>query len=183
MSKTFDEVMASQKRGRRRDTYEMFLSPDANSEYRALEEELVTVINRRDRANPEAANYRRAGDDDKATEIAEKMAAIRETNDELVYVLQLEQARRADWLKLRAEHPPRDGVAFDGGLFNYETFPPAALRLCLLEPEPTDEVMEFLEELLSNGEWEAISMKIWTLNEGARSVPKSVLASSILGTS
>ena len=183
MSKSFADVIASEKNGRRKVTHTLILSPDLNEEHARLNEELLDALGaeKRDR-DGDTPSSRRLATKPRSTEIAEKMANLIEDNPDSCYDVVLEQARRSDWLKLRTEHPPREKVPMDGGLFNYETFPPAAVALCLLDPEPTPEVMQYLEDNLSNGEWEQLAMKVWTLNEGARDVPKSALASSIIAS-
>lgn len=182
MSTDFDAAMRSAKNGRRKMAHTLCLSPDLDDEYRRLNEELLEAvgIERRAKESDRPTTGRRMAEKTRSTEIAEQMAALIEDNPESFIEVTLEQAKRSDWLKVRAAHPPRDNVPMDGGLFNYESFPPAAARLCLVDPEPTDERMTFLDEVLSNGEWEQLAMKVWTLNEGARDVPFSALASSIL---
>lgn len=185
--KSFADVMASKDNGRRRVSTQVCFSPDLEARYRALEVDLEEALDSEARTrDPEsgAAKGRRLGDSSrKSVEIAQEMSDLVDENATAFYDLTFEQQRRHDWLRLRTEHPPRDGRPEDAGAFNAETFGPAAVRLCLIDPEPSDDVFAYLDENLSTGEWERLTMVVWELNEGQRTVPKSRLASSILSGS
>ena len=187
MSKpTFDQVMQSSKNGRRRVTTRVCFSPDIDEQYRQMEAELQDAYDdeqRREKSDKPDTTRRLAGGESKSVEIAKAMADLISENSAAFYEIVFEQARRHDWLSLMTAHPPRDGKAIDNGMFNADTFAPAAVRLCMVDPEPTDDVFAFLEENLSNGEWERLSVTVWSLNEGTRDAPKSRLASSILNGS
>lgn len=184
MSKpTFADVMASQKNGRRRVTSRVCFSPDIDQQYREMEAELEEAYSAEQGRDPEKPSGRRLAEEPKSHQIAKAMADLIAENADAFYELVFEQARRHDWLRLRTTHAPRDDNPNDGGLFNSDTFGPAAIELCMVDPEPTDETMKFLEENLSNGEWERLALTVWSLNEGAREAPKSQLASSILNGS
>lgn len=177
MSKTtFADVMASAQNGRRTATTRVCFSPDINQRYAELAVRLEDAIDaeRRDaRRKDEQVDTKKrlvAGESE-STRIAEQMAALVESNPTAFYEVKLEQATRPDWLALRAQHAPRDGVVADRGAFNADTFPPAAVRLSLVDPEPSDDVMAYLTENLSSGEWERLTGAVWDLNEGARDVP------------
>jgi hypothetical protein len=183
MSKpTFADVMASEKNGRRRVTSRVCFSPDLDAEYRQLEAELEEAYaaeqDRKSSDKPDTT--RRLAAEPRSVQIAKQMAQLVDDNADSFYELVFEQARRHDWLQLRTAHPPRDGNSNDGGMFNSETFGPASIRLCMVDPEPTDDTMKFFEENLSNGEWGRLTLTVWALNEGTRDAPKSQLASSIL---
>ena len=181
MSKpTFADVMASQKNGRRRVTSRVCFSPDIDKQYREMEAELEAAYEVEQSRDPEKPSGRRLAEEPKSHQIAKQMADLIAENAESFYELVFEQARRHDWLHVRTAHPPRDGNANDAGMFNSETFGPAAIELCLVDPEPSDDTMKFFEENLSNGEWERLTLTVWALNEGTRDAPKSLLASSIL---
>jgi hypothetical protein len=180
--------MASKKNGRRTSTTRVCFAPDINQRYAELEAELEEAYEEEQKSkgrDPDAANTRKrlaGGTALRSKEIAEQMADLVVKNADSFYELKFEQATRADWLQLRNQHPPRDGNEGDAGLFNGETFPPAAVRLCLIDPEPTDDVLGFFEENLSNGEWERLALQVWLLNEGVREAPKlNGVALQILG--
>ena len=185
MSKpTFADVMASQKNGRRRVTARVCFSPDIDAQYRQMEAELEEAYSAEQSRDPDKPDTtRRLAGEPKLVKIAKAMAELIADNAASFYELVFEQSRRHDWLQLRTAHPPRDGNANDGGMFNSDTFGPASIEACMVDPEPSAETMKFLEENLSNGEWERLTLTVWALNEGTREAPKSQLASSILNGS
>jgi hypothetical protein len=185
---TFADVMASKKNGRRIVTTRVCFSPDINQRYAELEEQLEEEYAKEQDAKQRSVTgevvvntrKRLVGGVVKSQEIAEQMAALIAENRESFYELKFQQATRTAWLALRSQHPPRDGVEEDGGIFNNTTFPVAAVTLCLVDPEPSGDVIAFLEENIGNGEWDRLALQVWLLNEGARDDPKSDLALSIL---
>ncbi len=178
MSKSFADVMASGKNGRRRVTERVFFAAEIAEEYQALSLEYVAAKQKEEAAaatrDPEKPDTtkRLAGGDSPSTAILKQMQALVDENSDAYYDVTFEQMRRHDWLQLRTQHGPRDDVE-DERLFNTDTFPPAAVTASMLDPEPTDEVLAFFAENLSNGEWERLANIVWNLNEGVRSVPKA----------
>lgn len=178
MSKpSFADVMASPSNGRRTATTRVCFSPDINQQYAELAVRLEDALESEQRTprHPDDKKVdttrRLVATEPESTKIAQQMADLVENNPTAFYEVKLEQATRPEWLALRAQHAPRDGVVADRGAFNADTFPPAAVRLSLVDPEPTDEVMAFLTANLSSGEWERLTGAVWDLNEGAREVP------------
>ena len=185
MSKSFADVMKSEKNGRRRVTELMCFSPTLSEEYRELGVEYMNASKRQQTVasdDPDAPrSTRRLAERSDTDKIVDKMTALVEGNPESFYDVTLEAMRPADWNKLRANHPPRDKVAADGGLYNVETFPEAALRESMVDPEPTDDALAYFADNLSNGERERLARAIWNLNEGVRSLPKTETLSRLLG--
>ena len=184
MSKSFAEVMKSEGNGRRTITHQLCFSTTVNEKYDDLKQKLSIAV--------AAGGGARKGGDQPArraipqfnkVEIAREMAELIEANPGAFYDVILTQVRADQWQACRAEHPPRDGKPQDMGLFNVETFPRAAVVLCMVDPEPTEEILAYFDENLSHGEWQELATKALSVNEGARSRPKSTLASSILAGS
>lgn len=182
MSKSFADVMASKSNGRRRTTETVCFSPDLAEEYQAhlIAAAAAKSEDERRGRDPEATSNRRSADLPKWQVELEKAAALVEDNPESFYDVVLEQMRRHDWLRLRTSHMPRDSHKEDQGRFNAASFPPAAVAASMVDPEPTDDVIAWLEDNLSSGEWNRLALVIWNLNEGTRSVPKADQLSSIL---
>lgn len=183
---SFAEVMAAKTNGRRRVTEQVCFSPTLAEDYQALVIEYAAAKSEEERAAasppPEGGRTGRLVPvDPKPHEVLKRLAALVEDNPTAFYNVTLEQLERADWLKLRGEHPPRDSVTADRDLFNDETFPPAAIAASMIDPEPTEDVLAYFGSTLSNGEWERLAQTIWNLNEGVRSVPKVEQVSQILG--
>ena len=188
MSKSFADIMKSEKNGRRRITEQVCFSSDIATEYQALSIEFVEAKRTEDQTRASAdpdkpASGRRLAAKPKSVEILEQMTALVSENSDAFYEVVFEQLTRADWLKLRAAHPPRDKSDDDRGLFNVESFPFPAIVASMVDPEPTDEVVGYFESVLSHGEVERLANLIWNLNEGVRSVPKGEadLLSLLLG--
>lgn len=179
---TFAAVMAAKTNARPTRTITMWMSSDLAQQYGALEEQ------RKEAEAVEAAQERRASDGKQsnrrlvsksgAKAIGAEQQALIDAHPEAQYEFKLQAAKRSDWLELKANNPPTDGVDEDalGVSFNGATIP--ALRLCLVDPEPSDDVVAFLENTFTAGEWDRLFIAIWGLNEGTRDFPKSRPATS-----
>lgn len=181
-TKSFADVMASKNNGRRTAMVDVCFSPVIAREFSELAvelEEAERVAEAAKRADKPAGN-RRLGASPTSQTIATKMAALVDANPDAFFELKMQALPRAEWIALRNQHAPRDGVDADGGLFNSDTFAPAAVEACLVDPEPTPEALAFLDESLTNGEWERLTLIAWGLNEGSREAPKLDRALSIL---
>jgi hypothetical protein len=180
-AQSFDAVMASSKNGPRKDHLWVCFSDEISAQYTALEDRLTDAAareeKRRQPRDPDTVDTSRrlAGDEEPESEtLAKEMAALIEANRDAFYEVTVTSLPRVKWRQLRSAHPPRDNQVEDGGLFNSETFPPEAVRACMVDPEPTDEVLAYFEENLTNGDWERLAIRIWALNESGRNLPKAV---------
>ncbi|EFQ84711.1 hypothetical protein HMPREF0063_10052 [Aeromicrobium marinum DSM 15272] len=188
MSKSFADVMASEKNGRRRTTEQVCFSPDLAEEYQALGLEYMEARRseeaRAANRNPEKPKPTgRIAGDPASVNLLKQMAALVDENPDSFHEFVLQQSKRSDWNLLLSKHAPRDSKPQDAGRYNMDTFPPAALRLALVDPEPDDEMLAFCDEILSSGEWKRLASTIWHLNEGVRAVPKAEHLSLILAGS
>lgn len=179
---SFADVMKSDKNGRRKQTVTLCFSSDVDSEYRDLEVELDDALSAEAAisSSEEKRTNRRVAEKPQSFQIAERMKALREQNADAFYDVVLQALPRAEWLKLRSAHPPRDDEKADAGYFHAENFPPAAVKASMVDPEPTEDVIAWLEENLTSGDWERLALTAWTLNEGSREAPKLDRVSSIL---
>lgn len=180
MSKSFDDVMASAKNGRRRTTETVCFSPDLAEQYQAHVIAASAAKAADDGRDPEAPTNRRSGDDPRWMAELKAAQKLVEDNPDSFYDIVLEQLPKAEWLRLLTAHMPRDGHPEDDGRYNAASFPSAALEASLIDPEPNDERIAYFESVLSAGEWDRLAVVIWNLNKGARSVPKADQLSSIL---
>lgn len=180
---SFDDVMKSDKNGRRRESVTLCFNSDLDREYRELEVELEDAIATEARVASDdgARSPRRVAEKPRSHTLAQQMADLRNDNPESFHEFVVQALPRAEWVALRAKHPPRDSHKDeDGGAFNSDTFPPAAVRASLVEPEPTEDVLAWLDENLTSGDWNALGILCWALNEGTREAPKADRVSSIL---
>ncbi len=181
-TQSFADVMASKNNGRLTATTEVCFSPVLAREFAVLEMKLEDAERDAVQAKkPDGpASKRRLGAQSASKAIAEEMSALVEANPDAFFEVKVQALPRAEWIALRNQHPPRDGVTADSGIFNSDTFGPPAVSACLVDPEPSAEVLAFLDGNLTNGEWERLTELVWFLNEGAREAPKLDRALSIL---
>lgn len=182
-TQSFADVMKSAKNGRQVASTRVCFSPDIARKIYELEVELEDAVRLEDvakKSDEPNTKRRLAGSVSESTRIAGLMSALVDENPDAFFDLKFQALPRAEWTGLRNFHPPRDGVAEDGGLFNSETFGPAAVAACLIEPKPDDDVLAFLDDSLTSGEWERLTLIVWGLNEGSREAPKLDRALSIL---
>lgn len=183
MSKSFADVMASENNGRRRATETICLSPDLGEQYQAHVIAAAAAKAEDDRRDPESPSNRRSADLPKWRAELEAAQALVEANPTSFYEAILEALPRAEWLRLRTAHMPREGHPEDADRYNSDTFPEAAVIACLVDPVPSDDVAEYLRANLATGEWNRLATVCWNLNEGARQIPKADQLSEILGGS
>lgn len=123
--------------------------------------------------------------------IASKGAEIdqlRVDNPTAFYEVFVQALPEAEWLSLRAKHPvtektvrvidPQGPDGRTGGIDLDSFAKPGALQ-CLTDPEPTEENIAFLEQVLSAGEWRTLGILAFNVNESGRTVPKSPLPTSL----
>lgn len=78
------------------------------------------------------------------------------------------------WRQLKDEHPPRPDNEEDEILgVNRATFFEPAVKLCIVEPEFTDEQYDEFVDQLSAAQWDRMSSVSWIVNEGEVNIPKS----------
>lgn len=178
----FADVMKSDKTGRRKHTITLCFSSEVDAQYRDLEVELGDALSAEAAvsASEDKKSNRRLGEGAKSVQIAQAMKDIRTDNADAFYDVVVQALPRVEWLALRGQHSPRDDKESDGGAFNSETFPPAAVEASLVDPEPTEDVISWLHDNLTSGDWDRLAAAIWFLNEGSREAPKLDRALSIL---
>lgn len=183
---SFDDVMESDQNGRRRDSVTLCFNSDLDREYRELEIQLedAATVEARAAGDEGARSSRRVAEKPQSHQIAEQIVALREDNPAAFHEFVLQALPRAEWVALRAQHAPRDSHKDeDGGAFNSDTFPPAAAKASLVDPEPRDDVLAWLDDNMTSGDWNRLGIMCWALNEGSREAPKAERALSILSGS
>jgi hypothetical protein len=88
---------------------------------------------------------------------------------------------RPKWRHLLAAHPPREGNDRDAEMgYNPDSFYPAIIRACVIDPEITaEEWSELLDEKLSDNQFAQLSAAAFVVNEGDVSIPFSSAASTV----
>jgi hypothetical protein len=182
---TDDEAAAKIRGGKPRTLpYPVCVDPDLVGEYeRALAEQARAKEGARDSLG---AGAMPAGLEERIAELLEQIEANTVT-------LAFRSLPRPQFKALRDEHPPRrneDGLIppqyrLDAhfGVNNDEFWEPL-IRASIVSPELDDETMRVLiEELLTDGQWDDLTTKVWNLNETRINVPFSPAASPTTGTS
>ena len=119
-----------------------------------------------------------------ARPIAEKIKKLQEEMQEHTLVLQLHALPRRKWTALVTAHPPREDNKSDQLLgLNAETFYDALVRACVAEPTLDADDWAHLDEVLSDGQWQALNNAAWAVNARDVDVPFSHRASQILASS
>lgn len=115
--------------------------------------------------------------------IAEQITALEREMTEHLHVFRFRALPRSKFRALRAAHPPRDDVVPPEGLFNYDTFAPALVAACCIDPEFTDvSQVEELYDAVGQGGYDLLFTGAWGANMGVSDVPKSALASMTIRT-
>lgn len=170
------QLIASARRPER--SVPVCLHPDLTAQMQRLERELQSAERERSASDSLASGTR-------SRELAEQMVRLRE--EMLAHTMDfiLRALPRRKFTALIAEHPPRDGVERDASLgVNEESFFEVLVRGCLVAPELDDEDWQrLLDEVFSDGQWEALTNAAWGVNRRDVDVPFSPLASRILGIS
>jgi len=122
-------------------------------------------------------------DGGKARPLAEQIAALQDEMREHSLVLKLHALPRRKWTALMAAHPPREDDKTDELLgLNRETFYDALVRACVAEPALDEDDWAHLDEVLSDGQWQALNNAAWAVNARDVDIPFSRGASQILAS-
>ncbi|WP_432136835.1 hypothetical protein [Streptomyces sp. bgisy154] len=152
-------------------TVELCIAGDVAAEVERLEAELARV-SADWRPDSLAANH-------PGEAIAKKIAAARERMREAEVPFTFRALGAKAWSDLVAQHPAKtEGQAFDP-----ETFSPALLAACCVDPVMTvDQVTELLE-VLNTGQVQELVDAAYEVNTESTAVPFSLAASAILASS
>lgn len=111
--------------------------------------------------------------DSKSPLVAE-MDALVEQMDESTYTLTMEALSPDRWSELVAAHPPREDNPGDQRTgINLSTFYPEAIHESLVDPELDSEEVAGLLGMLSGGQFDEVTIVLWTLNRGKVDIPLS----------
>lgn len=116
--------------------------------------------------------------------LAERIQALREEMQSSSVVFRLRGLTRQGWTALLTEHPPRPGEQTDKTLgYNTDTFFPALIRACLVEPELNDEQWEQLDAVMSAAQFDDLADAALAASRRKVDIPFSFAASATLSTS
>ena len=130
---------------------------------------------------PGPSDTRLAGSGSSDATKAELQRAVKEAQDAVQAAslpFKVRGLTRTAYTTLLAAHPPRDDDPVDRRIgYNDETFSPALLRACLIDPSPTEEQWPRLEALLVFGQHDALVAAAVDASRRRVDVPFSLAAS------
>ena len=114
-----------------------------------------------------------------AQELSRQIESLREemTENEATFRFRALPARQ--FSDLLAQHAAPGGT---GALFDVNTFPPALIARCCVDPAMTVDEYAELAEVLSHAQQEVLFDAAWTVNQQVPSVPFSLMSSAILAS-
>jgi hypothetical protein len=167
--KEIDLLLATAKRPEK--DVELCLRGDLQAEWERLEAQLA----------PETATLAASPEQQK---IAAQVQAIEEEMRQATLTLRLRAMSRADWQELLAAHPPRKDNEVDRNLgLNDSTFWDALIWLSLVSPALDEVRLEQVLNRLTPRQFNTLTTAAWSLNQADVSVPFSLTASRIAGSS
>ena len=116
-------------------------------------------------------------------ELLDNLAAIEAEIEASVIVFRVTAVSQRRWADLLAAHPPTSDGRKKGMPYNPESFDPAALVACAVEPAVTSEQAARLRDTLPTVEWARLMLAVLTVNQEATAPPKSLLLSALHLTS
>lgn len=158
MSFTIDDVIAAASPVEK--VVRVCVAGKLNAEHERLNEELVEL--------PGAG---RLGGSPKVKELRDAIAKLEEQMAERTFDFRFRALSAKGWSDLVAEHPDKAKKL----AFNPETFPPAVIAACCVEPSGMDDPakVEALLENLSNAQQNLLFDAAWDVNSTAPKGPSS----------
>lgn len=116
--------------------------------------------------------------------LAEQIETVREQMRSSIITFRLRGLNRRRYSDLLAAHPPRRDNDEDKALgYNSDSFWPALIRACLVEPNLSDEQWERLDDQLSSAQFDLLLNAAHNLCRRPVDVPFSSAASATLSSS
>lgn len=149
---------------RRQGTYRVCLRGDLIADHAALEAELEALT-----AGPIL-------DPERVTDLAGQIKALESEMTEATITLRFESLPRDEWAELVDAHPGRKADE----RFNFDTFVPAMLAACLVEPDLDADDIDALLDSINEGQRDELFGVAWAVNREDTNVPFSVRASVVM---
>ncbi len=112
-------------------------------------------------------------------ELLDQLATIEAEIEASVTVFRLQAIAHRPWADLLAAHPPTTEERAKGYGVHPDTFEPAALAACAIEPTLTVEQAERMADTIPRSEWAALTDAVRRLHEDRSTAPKSLLLSAL----
>lgn len=115
-------------------------------------------------------------------ELLDQLAAVEAEIEASVTVFRLQAIANRPWADLLAAHPPTTEERAMGYGVHPETFEPAALAACAIDPKVSVAQAERMADTLPRSEWAALTEAVRRLHEDRSTAPKSPLLSVLRPT-
>jgi hypothetical protein len=106
-----------------------------------------------------------------APAIWDRLAAVEADAEAATVELTVKALSATEWRRLVADHPPPAGDT-EGWVWDNETFQPAALAACAVEPAMSEAQAQELAATLSNAQWSKVFGAVLACNVSDNLVPK-----------
>lgn len=169
---TIKERLAAAKLPER--SLQVCLRGDLAAEFDELERQL--------REARQTSPRRRVGSKADDTALAERIEALREQMASEMLTLRLRALPHAEWQELRRKHRDDEDKTNALGI-KLEPFLSDVLPRSVVEPEMDADDWERLNEVLSAGDFDRLTLTVYDLNSSGVDVPKSRLASLVMAES
>lgn len=114
-----------------------------------------------------------------APAIRDRLAQLEDEIGESEFTFTFEALPRGEYVALVGEHPPRPEDTKGGLPFNADTFSPALIAACAVEPTMSIEDADRMLGKLSPGQFDKVWTAVVAVNLGDDAAPKSVLRSAL----
>lgn len=139
----------------REESVELCVDGALNAQFEELQRELTDAL---------AKAPTSLADGGAAAGIEAQMAKVRSDMAERTFAFRFRALGAKAWSDLRAAHPGRDGK---GEAWNLETFPPALIAACCVDPQLDAAGVERLFEVLNQGQRDLLFQAAWDANQGS----------------
>lgn len=112
-------------------------------------------------------------------DLVDRLEEIERQVEESVLVWRLRALPFGAWADLQLEHPPTDEQRRGGHAANPDSFEPAALAACAVEPTVTVAQADRMRATLAPTEWVALMGAVRRLHQERTAAPKSLLLSAL----
>lgn len=126
-------------------------------------------------------NAQTMADRGEARKVAEQIEAVRAEMQAETEVWRLRGRTREEWVKLLGDHAPREDDERDSAVgFNADTFWPALIRACLVEPALEDDEFDELTSEMSSYQFDSLADAAMAVSRRRVDVPFSFASSATL---
>ncbi len=112
-------------------------------------------------------------------ELVDRLRALEAEIESSAIVITVQARTSREWADVMAFHPPKGDAAKVGAPYDVETWEPAILAACAIDPVLSAEQAVRMRETLPPGEWRALMEAVVRVNGERVVAPKSLLLSAL----